>query len=179
LVAFIVHPSATQNLFFCLTCKCLPQNYLQIDAVNQSVLCVLRKFKNVWMSSSVTFYDTILAELGPYQVLRFRRAKYVLGRKEFRFIMFETNFSEHNKIWWVTKRFGATARECSRECGPGQNRRQKVHWGPSCLCSGTRRSENLYLIHNMNSTCRLCKLSIKYFPANTHNRLVVSSTENF
>jgi len=37
---------------------------------------------------------------------------------------------------------------------------------------GVRHSENLFLIHNMNSICRLCKL-IKYFPANTHNRLVV------
>jgi len=46
-------------------------------------------------------------------------------------------------------------------CGPGQNRRQKVfHWGPSCLCRRARHSENLFLIHNMNSICSLCKLGL-------------------
>jgi len=40
---------------------------------------------------------------------------------------------------------------------------------------GSKHSENSYLIHNMNSICRLCKLIISIFPPNTHNRLVVSS----
>jgi len=57
-----------------------------------------------------------------------------------------------------------------RVYGPGQNRHQKVfHLSPSCLCKGARHSENLFLIHNMNSICRLCTLHCKYFPANTHD----------
>jgi len=80
--------------------------------------------------------------------------------------MFETNFSEQNKIWGAQKRFGGNfPRIPHRVCGPGQNRRQKVfHWGPSYLRRGTRHSENLFLIHNMNSICRLCKLVINISP---------------
>ena len=82
--------------------------------------------------------------------------------------MFKTHFSEHNYIWGAQKRFGVTVPECPTVCGPGQNSRQKVLlWGPSCLCSGPRHSENLFFIHNMSSNCRLCKLHYKYFPANT------------
>jgi len=85
--------------------------------------------------------------------------------------MFKTSFSEHNKICGVTKRFGANClRMPHRVCGPGKNRRQKVfHWRPSCLCRGGRHSETLFLIHNMNSISRLCKLHYKYFPANAHD----------
>jgi len=51
--------------------------------------------------------------------------------------MFETNFSEHNKIWGAQKNLGVTAHECPRVCGPGQNRHQKVfHWGPSFCAVG-------------------------------------------
>jgi len=61
--------------------------------------------------------------------------------------MFETIFSEHNKIWGPQKRSGGN---CPRMphgvCGPGKNRCQKVfHWGPSCLFRGFRHSENLFL----------------------------------
>jgi len=61
--------------------------------------------------------------------------------------MFETNFSEHNKISGDTKRFGRNCpRMPHRVCGPGQNRCQKVfHWRPSYLCRGIRHSENLFL----------------------------------
>jgi len=97
--------------------------------------------------------------------------------KDFNFYhTFETNFSEHNKIWGAQKRFGSN---CPCVCGPGQNRRQKVfHWGPSWLCKGARHSENLFLIRNMNSSCSLCKLHHEYFTAYTHNVLVVSN-QNF
>jgi len=61
--------------------------------------------------------------------------------------MFETNFSEHNKVWGAQKIFGSNCpRIPHRVCGPGQNHRQKVfHWGLSCLCTGARHSENLLL----------------------------------
>jgi len=70
------------------------------------------------------------------------------------------------QIFWAQQNLGAQKRfggNClrmpHRVCEPGQNRRQKVfHWRPSCLCRGTRHSENLFLIHNMNSIWRLCKL---------------------
>jgi len=73
--------------------------------------------------------------------------------------MFKTNSSEHNKIWRSTEKiWGNCPRMSPHVCGLWQNRRQKVfHWGPSCLCRGGRHSENIFLIHNMNSICRLCK----------------------
>jgi len=80
--------------------------------------------------------------------------------------MFETNFLSTTKFWEAQKIFGGNCLRMShRVCGPGQNRGQKVfHWGPSCLCRWARHSENLFLIHNMNSICRLCKVIINIFP---------------
>ena len=40
--------------------------------------------------------------------------------------MFETNFSEHNKICGAQKDLGITAQNAPCVCRPGQNRRQKV-----------------------------------------------------
>jgi len=80
---------------------------------------------------------------------------FLSGKDFYFYYMFETNFSEHNKIWGAQKYLGVTA---PRVCGSGQNRRQKVfHWGPSCLCREAWHSENLFLIHHMKSICRLCK----------------------
>jgi len=42
--------------------------------------------------------------------------------------MFETNFSEHNKIWGAQKRFMGNCPKYPRVCWPGQYRRQKVFW---------------------------------------------------
>jgi len=67
------------------------------------------------------------------QVLRFGGAKYILWGKDFNiYHMFETNFSEHNKIWGAQKRFaGNCPRMPHRVCGSGRNRCRKVfHWGP-------------------------------------------------
>jgi len=52
--------------------------------------------------------------------------------------MFNTDFSEHNKILEAHKKFrGNCPKMPPRVCGSGQNRRQKVfHWGPSCLYKG-------------------------------------------
>jgi len=51
--------------------------------------------------------------------------------------MFETNFSEHNKIWGAQNFGGNGPRMPHRVCGPGKNHCQKVfHWRPSCLCRG-------------------------------------------
>jgi len=80
--------------------------------------------------------------------------------------MFKTSFSKHNKIWGgKINIYGKLHLNAPRVCGPGQNRRQKVfHWGPSSLFRGARHSENIFLIHNMNSICRLYKLIINIFP---------------
>jgi len=71
--------------------------------------------------------------------------------------MFKTNFLS-------TTKFGGTAPEYLPCLRAWQNRREKVfHWG-LMFVQGARHSENLYLIHNMNSICRLCKLIINIFP---------------
>jgi len=61
--------------------------------------------------------------------------------------MFETNFSDHNKIWGAQKIFGGNyPRMPHCVCRPGKKHCQKVfHWGPSCLCRGARHSENIFL----------------------------------
>jgi len=99
----------------------------------------------------------------------------LLWGKIFIFVICSKQIFLRTTIFGVTKRFvGNCPRMPNHVCGPGQNRRQKVfHWGHSCLWRGARHSENLFLSQNMNSICRLCKLHYKYFPANTHGRLVV------
>ena len=119
-----------------------------------------------WPSKeNILIAETILAEPGPQPGFEVWEAKYVFRGIEFCFYhMFKTNLYEHKKIRGSTKKiWGNCLRMAHRVCGPGQNRRQKV-WGPSCLCRGARHSENLFLIHNMNSICRLCKLIINIFP---------------
>jgi len=73
--------------------------------------------------------------------------------------MFKTNFSEPNKVRSHKKDLGVTSPECppclrvwaepSPEC---------LTLGAFVFVQGARYSENVYLIHNMNSSCRLCKL---------------------
>jgi len=81
------------------------------------------------------------------QVLKFRRKNTFLWGKDFNFChIFETNFSEHNKIWGAQKRFGGNClRMPHRVVGPGQNRRQKVfHWGLH-ICAGGLDILKIYL----------------------------------
>ena len=67
-----------------------------------------------WPSKqNILIADTILEEPGPLPGLRFRGVKYIFRGKYFCFYhMFQTNFSEHNKIWGEQKKFGVTAAEC-------------------------------------------------------------------
>ena len=112
------------------------------------------------------------------QVLRFGVQNTLLGGNIFIFIKcLKQSFLSTTKYRRAQKRFwGNCPRMPYRVCWPGQNCRQKVfHWGPSCLW----HSENLFLIHNMNSICRLCKLHYKDFPATTHNRRVLSNYKLF
>jgi len=69
--------------------------------------------------------------------------------------MFETNFSEHNKIWGHKKGLWVTAPNTPVSAGLGSTvvRKFSGSWEPSCLWRGARHSENLFLIHNMNSIC--------------------------
>jgi len=47
------------------------------------------------------------------QVLRFGGAKHIfMGKRVYIYYMFETNLSEHNKIWRAQKRSGITVPEC-------------------------------------------------------------------
>jgi len=127
--------------------------------------------KAEWPSKqNILIADTILAEPGPYP------GSYVLGRqntflgeKSFCFYhMFKTILSEHNKIGGTQTRFGGNSprmpHPVSAGLGRTVTRKCSIHWGPLFLCSGVRHSENVYLIQNMNSICRLCKLTINIFP---------------
>jgi len=77
---------------------------------------------------------------------------------------FKQIFLTTTKFYGHKTDLGGNWTEVPRVCGPGQNRRQKVfHWGPSYLFMEARNSENVYLIHNMNSICSLCKLIINIF----------------
>jgi len=71
-------------------------------------------------------------------------------------------FQSTTKFGGAQKKFRGNCRRMSpRVCGLWQSRCQKVfHWGPSCLCRGARHSKNIFLIHNMNRICRLCKLGL-------------------
>jgi len=90
-----------------------------------------------------------------------------LWGKDFNFChMFDTNFSEHNKIWGAQNRFGGN---CPRMppvyAGLGSTVTRKSSIGDLHVCAGgARHSENSFLIHNMNSICRLCKLFVNIFP---------------
>jgi len=77
--------------------------------------------------------------------------------------MFKTNFSGHNKIWGGQKDLVVTASECSTvSAGLGRTVARKSSIG-GLLRRGGRHSENLFVIHKMNSICRLCKLIITIF----------------
>jgi len=58
-----------------------------------------------------------------------------------------------------------TAAECptvSADLGRAVARKSST--GAFIFVQGAGHSENLFLIHNMNSICRLCKLIINIFP---------------
>jgi len=121
-----------------------------------------------WPSKQNTLIaETILDEPRPQPGFDVWGQNAFLGGKDFCFHhIFKTIFSEHNNVWGGTKIFGGNCLPMPhRVCGPGQSRHQKVfHCGPSCLCRGARHSENLFLIPNMKSVCRLCELIISIFP---------------
>ena len=100
---------------------------------------------------------TILAESGPWPGLKVWGKNTFLGGKDF-YRMFETNFLSTTELGGIKIGLGVSAPNVPHVFGCGKNRHQKVfHWGPSCLCRGARHSENVYLMHNMNSICTLCK----------------------
>jgi len=79
--------------------------------------------------------------------------------------MFETNFSEHNKFVGHKKIWGNCLRMPPMSAGLGRTVARKSSIGGLHVCArGARHSENLYLIHNMKSICRLCKIIINIFP---------------
>jgi len=73
--------------------------------------------------------------------------------------------SEHNKIWGAQKNFGVTAPECPpclrywAEPSP-----ESFPLEAFMFVQGDRHSENVFLIHNTNNICQLCKLIINIFP---------------
>jgi len=76
---------------------------------------VMLHLKAEWPSKqNILIADTILAEPGRNQVLRFGEAKYIFRGEDFNFYhMFKTNHSEHNKIWRGYKKdLRVTASEC-------------------------------------------------------------------
>jgi len=90
-----------------------------------------------------------------------------LGGRIFVFIicLFLKIFLSTTEFGEALKRFGVTAPECPPCLRAWTEPSPKVfHRAPSCLCRGARHSENVYLFHNMNSICRLCKLIINIFP---------------
>jgi len=50
--------------------------------------------------------------------------------------MFETNFSEHNKILGAQKKFGVTAPECPRVCGLSRTVARKSSIEDLHVCAG-------------------------------------------
>jgi len=63
------------------------------------------------------------------------------------------------------KDLGVTAPECPTvSAGLDRTVAKKSSTGGLHVCAGARHSENLFLIHNMDSICRLCKLNINIFP---------------
>jgi len=104
--------------------------------------------------------DTILAEPGPYSGFKVWWGKIHFREKIFLSLSYvsKKNFSVHNKIWGA-QIFGVTSPECPpylrawAEPSPGGH-----PLGAFVFVQGARHSENLYLIHNMDSICRLCKL---------------------
>jgi len=51
--------------------------------------------------------------------------------------------------------------------GLGRTVARSLPLGAFMFVQGARDSENIFLIHNMNSICRLCKLIINIFPQTT------------
>jgi len=90
--------------------------------------------------------------------------------------MFETNFSEQNKIWEAQRRFGGNCPKCPTVfAGVGRTVARKSFigslqvcvWGLSILKINYNSQHEQHLqIVQINCTC---------FPANTHNRLIVSN----
>jgi len=70
-----------------------------------STLCYISRPNGL---QNVLIADTTLAEPGPQPGFKFWRGKiHFLWGKDFNiYHMFETNFSEHNKIWGAQKRSG-------------------------------------------------------------------------
>jgi len=131
---------------------------------------------------NILIADTILAKPGPYQVLRFEGGKYVFIGERFYNHMFNTNFSGHNKIWGGTKIFGVTAPECpSVSAGLGRTVARKSSTGGHHVCARGLDILKIYIYSNSQHEqhLQIVQNNRKYFPVNTHNRLVVSNQKFF
>jgi len=83
--------------------------------------------------------------------------------------MFETDFSEHNKIREGTKDLGALP---PRVCGPEQNVARKSSTGGFVFVQGGRTFWK-FKFNSQAQHLQIVQIKYKYFPANSHNRLVV------
>ena len=100
------------------------------------------------------------------QVLRFVGQNTSLWGKDFNFYhMLTQMFLSITKFGGHKKDFGITAPECSpclrAWAAPSP---ESLPLRTFMFVQGARHSENLILIHNMNSICRLCKLFVNIFP---------------
>jgi len=89
--------------------------------------------------------------------------------------MFKTFFWAQQNLGGRLKRFGGNCRRMPhRVCGPVQNRRQKVfHWG--LVCAGGLDILKFIFNSQHEHQLQIVQIKYKYFPANTHNGLVVSN----
>jgi len=80
--------------------------------------------------------------------------------------MFETYFSENNIIWVYKKDLRVTSPECptkSADLGRTVARKSSIA-GLHVCARGLDILKILFLIHNMNNICWLCKLIVNIFP---------------
>ena len=92
------------------------------------------------------------------QVLGFGGKNTSLGGKIFVFIVcLKQVFLRTTKFGVAKKILGELAPNAPMSAGLGRNIARKSSIGRLHVCGGARHSENLYLIHNMNSICTLCK----------------------
>jgi len=93
--------------------------------------------------------------------------------------MFETNFSEHNQIWGAQKRFrGNPPRMPPVSAGLGRTVVRKSSIGDLHVCAGGWRFWTFIFNSQNEQHLQFVQINYKYFPAYTHNRLVVSN-QNF
>jgi len=117
-----------------------------------------------WTSKqNILIADTILAEPGPWTGFKVWGEYTCLGGKYFySYRMFKT-------IFLSTTKFGGAHKKCGGKVPPNappclraraEPSPESLPLGAFMFVEGARHSENLFLIHNMNSICILCKLII-------------------